>query len=117
MRLIDGDAVLEFMRDRLDMQELYLPIHFKEFVIDEMPTVSQHHLADDGTLIVRSDVDGVKRVIVEDGTLCKTFYVDGEPKQGRWICGCCSHCGYVLTTTGLKNYCPNCGASMKEVTE
>lgn len=40
MRLIDGDAVLEFMRDRLDMQELYLPIHFKEFVVDEMPTVS-----------------------------------------------------------------------------
>lgn len=36
-----------------------------------------------------------------------------EPtKHGRWTCGCCSECGYVLTTTGLTPYCPNCGARM-----
>lgn len=39
MRLIDADAVLDKMRGVLDMQDLYLPIHFKQFVIDEMPTV------------------------------------------------------------------------------
>lgn len=38
MRLIDADKVLEFMNNKLDMQELYLPIHLKELVIDEMPT-------------------------------------------------------------------------------
>lgn len=38
---------------------------------------------------------------------------DAEPtKHGRWACGCCSECGYVLTTTGLTPYCPNCGARM-----
>lgn len=38
-RLIDADKVIEVMRNKLDMQELYLPIHLKELVIDEMPTV------------------------------------------------------------------------------
>lgn len=33
-------------------------------------------------------------------------------KHGRWVCGCCSQCGFVLHSTGLTNYCPNCGASM-----
>ena len=37
--LIDADTVLDFMRDTLDMQEVYLPIHFKELVIDEIPTI------------------------------------------------------------------------------
>ena len=45
-----------------------------------------------------------------------------ETKQGKWICElinplnailCCSACGYA---TGTKyNYCPNCGAKMKEI--
>ena len=39
MRLIDADAVIDKMRDAFDMQDLYLPIHFKQFVIDDMPTV------------------------------------------------------------------------------
>lgn len=38
MRLIDADKVLKFMNNKLEMQELYLPIHLKELVIDEMPT-------------------------------------------------------------------------------
>ena len=38
MRLIDADKVLEFMNNKLEMQELYLPIHLKELVTDEMPT-------------------------------------------------------------------------------
>lgn len=38
MRLIDADKVIEFMRSKLEMQDLYLPIHLKELVIDEMPT-------------------------------------------------------------------------------
>lgn len=38
MRLIDANKVLEFMTNKLEMQDLYLPIHLKELVIDEMPT-------------------------------------------------------------------------------
>lgn len=38
MRLIDADKVLKFMSGKLEMQELYLPIHLKELVTDEMPT-------------------------------------------------------------------------------
>ena len=39
MRLINADKVPDEMENKFDMQELYLPIHFKELVIDEMPTV------------------------------------------------------------------------------
>lgn len=39
MRLIDADAFIEEARNRIDMQDMYLPVHIKEFVIDEMPTV------------------------------------------------------------------------------
>lgn len=38
MRLIDADKVLEYLAISMDMQDLYLPAHFLEFVIDEMPT-------------------------------------------------------------------------------
>ena len=38
MRLIDADKLIEDMRDKWDMQDLYLPIHFKELLIDEQPT-------------------------------------------------------------------------------
>lgn len=37
--LIDRQAVLRKMESVMDMQELYLPIHFKEMVIDDAPTV------------------------------------------------------------------------------
>ncbi len=39
MRLIDADAILKKMRSSMDMQELYLPTHFFDFVIEEMPTI------------------------------------------------------------------------------
>ena len=38
MRLIDADKLIEDMRNKWDMQDLYLPIHFKELLIDEQPT-------------------------------------------------------------------------------
>lgn len=38
-RLIDADDILPMMERKMDMQDLYLPIHFKEMVIDEMPTM------------------------------------------------------------------------------
>lgn len=38
MRLIDADALIKEM-ERWDWQELYLPIHFKELLIDDAPTI------------------------------------------------------------------------------
>lgn len=39
MRLIDADEFIETCRSILDMQDTWLPIHIKDLVIDEMPTV------------------------------------------------------------------------------
>ncbi len=39
MRLIDADAIMPMMQREMDMQELYLPVHFQQFIVDEMPTV------------------------------------------------------------------------------
>jgi hypothetical protein len=39
VRLIDADTFEEEARNSLDMQDLYLPIHIKDFVIDDMQTV------------------------------------------------------------------------------
>lgn len=40
MRLIDGDSLIERMKNTWDMQELYLPVHFMDLVEDE-PTVGK----------------------------------------------------------------------------
>ena len=37
-RYIDADLILPEMESKLDMQELYLPVHFQEFIVDEIPT-------------------------------------------------------------------------------
>ena len=37
--LIDRSKILPYMESRLDMQDLYLPTHFKDFVIDELQIV------------------------------------------------------------------------------
>lgn len=39
MRLIDADAQIKRMTSVMDMQDVYLPIHFKELLIDDAPTV------------------------------------------------------------------------------
>ena len=37
-RYIDADLILPEMESKFDMQELYLPAHFQEFIVDEIPT-------------------------------------------------------------------------------
>ena len=39
--LIDRDAIFPLMESKMDMQELYLPVHFMDFVINEIPAVNQ----------------------------------------------------------------------------
>ena len=37
-RYIDADLILPEMESKFDMQELYLPVHFQEFIVGEIPT-------------------------------------------------------------------------------
>ena len=60
MRLIDADAYIEEALSRIDPQDMYLPIHIKEIVLDKMPTI-----------------DAVTVVRCKD---CKYWYQDFEGK-------------------------------------
>lgn len=39
MRLIDADAIMPKMQKEFDMQDTYLPIHFQQLIVDEIPTI------------------------------------------------------------------------------
>lgn len=90
-RLIDADAFEEEARNRLDMQDLYLPIHIKEFVIDDMPTINA--------------------VPVKHGK----WIWKGEEGDSRFMCSVCKWKENVPTCNGVPDiwqYCPSCGARM-----
>lgn len=61
MRLIDADALIAKMPTVMDMQDTYLPIHFKEWLIDEAPSI---------------DI-----VICED---CRKSHIDGKTTHYLW---------------------------------
>ena len=91
-RYIDADLILPEMESKLDMQELYLPVHFQELIMDEIPTadvVPIHH----GHWIEEYDCG--------------------------YITPHCSECGETALTKEetsydyvYSNYCPHCGAKM-----
>lgn len=91
MRLIDADAFIEKARSRIDMQDLYLPIHIKEMVLDEMPTVDA--------------------VPVRHGKWLDDGQYDNFFPHHEWRC---SECGEHVLEIGIPwyKYCPNCGARM-----
>ena len=90
MRLIDADAFLEEARNRIDMQDVYLPIHIKELVIDEMSTI---------------EAEPTK---YGKWTITECFDVKDMT---------CSYCGWLYEYhAGMEeewNYCPHCGARME----
>lgn len=83
-RYIDADELLEAMRSNMDMQELYLPIHFIDLVIDEMPTADVEPVRHGRW--IHEMVGYVKCSVCNDleEDVCAIFY----------------------------NFCPNCGAKM-----
>ena len=87
MRLIDADAFLEEARNRIDMQDEYLPIHIKYFVIDEMPTIDAEPIRY-GEWIGKPMICGYSRMRC---SVCDNVFLDNK---GKW------------------NYCPHCGARM-----
>lgn len=65
-RLIDADALIKRMPSAMDMQDVYLPIHFKELLIDDAPTV-------DAVPVIRcKDCKHAERE--EDGDIMCTFW-------------------------------------------
>ena len=90
-RYIDADLILPEMESKFDMQELYLPVHFQEFIVDEIPT---------------ADVAPVRH-----GQWVK----EKRDVLIHWHCSACKEC-YFLEEPNAE-YCPHCGAKMdlKEV--
>ena len=90
-RYIDADLILPEMESKLDMQELYLPVHFQEFIVDEIPT---------------ADVSPVRH-----GYWVK----EKRDVLIHWHCSACKECFYLDMPNA--EYCPHCGAKMdlKEV--
>ena len=86
-RYIDADEVLETMRSNMDMQELYLPIHFIDFVIEDMPT---------------ADVEPVRH----------GRWV--EKPTSVYCSNCRTHWSreFVISLRKTYKFCPNCGARM-----
>lgn len=94
MRLIDADDAIRKMESTMDMQDLYLPIHFKELVIDECPTIDA------------VPVRHVEWCGEADG------YADGELVYDMWYCPFCGKRFEEWDEKPNWNYCPNCGARM-----
>ena len=85
-RYIDADLILPEMESKLDMQELYLPAHFQEFIVDEIPT---------------ADIAPVRH-----GYWVK----EKRDVLLHWHCSVCKEC-YFLEELNAE-YCPHCGAKM-----
>ena len=92
-KYIDADKVLDTMRSVMDMQELYLPTHFIDLVIDGMQS---------------EDVEPVRHG--------RWVCVEAEPEK-VW----CDYCKTDYRSSDLLNigaddekvnFCPNCGAKM-----
>lgn len=90
-RYIDADLILPEMESKFDMQELYLPANFQEFIVDEIPT---------------ADVAPVRH-----GYWVK----EKRDVLIHWHCSACKECFYLDKPNA--EYCPHCGAKMdlKEV--
>ena len=90
-RYIDADLILPEMESKFDMQELYLPANFQEFIVDEIPT---------------ADVAPVRH-----GYWVK----EKRDVLIHWHCSACKECFYLDEPNA--EYCPHCGAKMdlKEV--
>lgn len=82
--------------EKWDWQELYLPIHFKENIVDELPSVAPTR--------PKGQWEWVQ--------------YDSNPNIGNWHC---SECGRIVSgaitacsPVYVYKFCPNCGAEMKE---
>lgn len=88
-RYIDAELAVKLLHSDFDMQELYLPIHFEEFIIDGVPS---------------ADVAPVVHA----------HWIDADQFDPFYLHGMCSNCRYEQSISDSLRYCPNCGARMDE---
>jgi hypothetical protein len=77
--------------------------------------IDQFFVGEDGSLVLADDCGKM--------TYCDTkrFKVEPERENGKWIDGKCNKCGTLApfwemaTTYYCSEYCPKCGADMREV--
>lgn len=123
------DAREDFMHDVYNTLD-FLPTNEEaNHIIDSFDRVTssieqEPILEKDGTLIVTTEhCEKVGRVLVQYGTNGTLFYQDQEPRIGHWVTkphvfgvAYCSECDFELKINNT-NFCPNCGADMREVEE
>ena len=95
--LISRQEVLNKLNE-LDQQELYLPCYFKEYIIEEVPSVQQK--------IGRWILDTTQFLPEYVCTNCKSRF-PLVASEGNYSTLCCKN----------MNYCPNCGAKMEDEAE
>lgn len=76
--------------------------------------------------VSKEDLETAERIILESGKQRKTFYSDEQPRmQGRWVkptimairwhCSVCNNtCVSKVEGLPSQDFCPNCGADMRE---
>lgn len=139
--LISRQAVIDEL-NKWDWQELYLPIHFKENIIDVLPSAEKtrgkvQRMTIDEAILHAEEVadtpcftDEEARCYAEHRQLAEWLKdykrLLSAEKTGRWIDGKCDKCGNhapylaIAASTYFINYtdyCPNCGAKMIEPQE
>lgn len=127
MRLIDADEFINEARGRVDMQEFYLPIHIKQLVIDEMPTICGNGRLIDADKLINDLCEnyvfiGFPDLLADFGAAIKAQpTIDAVPvKHGYWLWNDYGgignyHCSECLTIcNACYDYCPYCGARMKD---
>ena len=67
MRIIDADKLIETIPTVMDMQDAYLPIHFKEWLIDSAPTI-------DAVEVVRCKECKNSIASVDNSLCCRCWY-------------------------------------------
>ena len=90
-RYIDADLILPEMESKFDMQELYLPVHFQELIVDEIPT---------------ADVAPVRH----------GYWIE-QYEESLYSCSACGTEWVTISGTPKENdmdFCPHCGAKMDE---
>ena len=103
---------------------------YGQSVLKNVPSaeVVECEIADNTTMIIKSDKwENIGRVILtnNDTKFGKVLYADEEKKRGEWkrrivdngfnADWVCSECGYRVKTDFVDyNFCPNCGADMRE---
>lgn len=127
MRLIDADALLADARRCEPICRSMADIVDIAWLIEDQPTVDAVPVDEIVFHYIIIDKNGIPEVKLQFGErilVLRTDPVDAKPvAHGRWILvrdkfgnamgSKCNECGRRVRNSG-ENYCPNCGADMRE---